>query len=181
MGVGAGLYRCDVVKKVHVRYLISWWVLVACCLQCCWLDVTIGVQSVRDFSYRPFCTVCLPKWTWKCTMCRRLSSRLVHSSWRLMQSRGQFAQGRCLRKTSRSLKLQLLFLQQVAGCFSWIFLKMCLLFYSILSAVHVLVHLLLHVCVNLLVHLVLCLLFSFIHPVIYSFVCPYIRRAFTHY
>jgi len=24
MGVGAGLYMCDVVKKVHVRYLISW-------------------------------------------------------------------------------------------------------------------------------------------------------------
>ena len=30
MGVGAGLYMCDVVKKVHVRYLISWWVLVFC-------------------------------------------------------------------------------------------------------------------------------------------------------
>jgi len=29
MGVGAGLYMCDVVKKVHVRYLISWWVLVS--------------------------------------------------------------------------------------------------------------------------------------------------------
>jgi len=28
MGVGDGLYMCDVVKKVHVRYLISWWVLV---------------------------------------------------------------------------------------------------------------------------------------------------------
>jgi len=28
MGVGAGLYMCDVVKKVHVRYRISWWVLV---------------------------------------------------------------------------------------------------------------------------------------------------------
>jgi len=28
MGVGAGLYICDIVKKVHVRYLISWWVLV---------------------------------------------------------------------------------------------------------------------------------------------------------
>ena len=28
MGVGAGLYMCDVVKKVHVRYLISRWVLV---------------------------------------------------------------------------------------------------------------------------------------------------------
>jgi len=28
MGAGAGLYMCDVVKKVHVRYLISWWVLV---------------------------------------------------------------------------------------------------------------------------------------------------------
>jgi len=29
MGVGAGLYMYDVVvKKVHVRYLISWWVLV---------------------------------------------------------------------------------------------------------------------------------------------------------
>jgi len=28
MGVGAGLYMCDVLKKVHVRYLISWWVLV---------------------------------------------------------------------------------------------------------------------------------------------------------
>jgi len=28
MGVGAGLYMCDVVKKVHVRNLISWWVLV---------------------------------------------------------------------------------------------------------------------------------------------------------
>jgi len=28
MGVGAGLYMCDIVKKVHVRYLISWWVLV---------------------------------------------------------------------------------------------------------------------------------------------------------
>jgi len=28
MGVGSGLYMCDVVKKVHVRYLISWWVLV---------------------------------------------------------------------------------------------------------------------------------------------------------
>ena len=28
MGVGAGLYMCDDVKKVHVRYLISWWVLV---------------------------------------------------------------------------------------------------------------------------------------------------------
>jgi len=31
MGVGAGLYMCDVVKKVHVRYLISWWVLVLLC------------------------------------------------------------------------------------------------------------------------------------------------------
>jgi len=31
MGVGAGLYMYDiVVKKVHVRYLISWWVLVNC-------------------------------------------------------------------------------------------------------------------------------------------------------
>jgi len=29
MGVGAGLYMYDVVvKKVHVRYLISWWVVV---------------------------------------------------------------------------------------------------------------------------------------------------------
>jgi len=29
MGVGAGQYKYDVVvKKVHVRYLISWWVLV---------------------------------------------------------------------------------------------------------------------------------------------------------
>ena len=28
MDVGADLYMCDVVKKVHVRYLISWWVLV---------------------------------------------------------------------------------------------------------------------------------------------------------
>ena len=28
MGVGAGLCMCDVVKKVHVRYLISRWVLV---------------------------------------------------------------------------------------------------------------------------------------------------------
>jgi len=28
MGVGAGVYMCDAVKKVHVRYLISWWVLV---------------------------------------------------------------------------------------------------------------------------------------------------------
>ena len=29
MGVGAGLYMYDVVvKKVHVRYLISWWVFV---------------------------------------------------------------------------------------------------------------------------------------------------------
>jgi len=27
MGVGAGLYMYDVRKKVHVRYLISWWVL----------------------------------------------------------------------------------------------------------------------------------------------------------
>ena len=31
MGVVAGLYMCDVVKKVHVRYLISWWVLVQFC------------------------------------------------------------------------------------------------------------------------------------------------------
>jgi len=30
MGVGAGLYMYDVVvKKVHVRYLIFWWVLVS--------------------------------------------------------------------------------------------------------------------------------------------------------
>jgi len=28
MGVDAGLHMCDLVKKVHVRYLISWWVLV---------------------------------------------------------------------------------------------------------------------------------------------------------
>jgi len=29
MGVGAGLYVYDVfAKKVHIRYLISWWVLV---------------------------------------------------------------------------------------------------------------------------------------------------------
>jgi len=28
MGVGAGLYMYVVVVKVHVRYLISWWVLV---------------------------------------------------------------------------------------------------------------------------------------------------------
>jgi len=29
MGIGAGLYIYDVVViKVHVRYLISWWVLV---------------------------------------------------------------------------------------------------------------------------------------------------------
>jgi len=34
MGVGAGLYMCDVVKKVHVRYLISWWVLVYGCHHC---------------------------------------------------------------------------------------------------------------------------------------------------
>jgi len=25
MGVGAGLYMCDVVKKVHVRYLLLPW------------------------------------------------------------------------------------------------------------------------------------------------------------
>ena len=31
MGVGAGLYMCDVLRKVHVRYLISWWVLVFVC------------------------------------------------------------------------------------------------------------------------------------------------------
>jgi len=32
MGVGAGLYMYDVVgKKVHVHYLISWWVLVLFC------------------------------------------------------------------------------------------------------------------------------------------------------
>jgi len=35
MGVGAGLYMCDVVKKVHVRYLISWWVLVLYGLETC--------------------------------------------------------------------------------------------------------------------------------------------------
>ena len=35
MGVGAGLYMCDVVKKVHVRYLISWWVLVITRRPCC--------------------------------------------------------------------------------------------------------------------------------------------------
>jgi len=34
MGVGAGLYMCDVVKKVHVRYLISWWVLVIFSYSC---------------------------------------------------------------------------------------------------------------------------------------------------
>jgi len=28
MGVGAGLYVHDVVVKVHIRYLISWWVFV---------------------------------------------------------------------------------------------------------------------------------------------------------
>jgi len=37
MGVGAGLYMCDVVKKVHVRYLISWWVLVLCLFIQRWL------------------------------------------------------------------------------------------------------------------------------------------------
>jgi len=41
MGVGAGLYMCDVVKKVHVRYLISWWVLVLLLFQlfpaCCYV------------------------------------------------------------------------------------------------------------------------------------------------
>jgi len=26
MGVGTGLYMYDVVKKVHVHYLIFWWV-----------------------------------------------------------------------------------------------------------------------------------------------------------
>jgi len=34
MGVGAGLYMYDVVVKSHVRYLISWWVLVVCCSGC---------------------------------------------------------------------------------------------------------------------------------------------------
>jgi len=28
MGVGAGIYMYDAVEKVHVRYLISWWVVV---------------------------------------------------------------------------------------------------------------------------------------------------------
>jgi len=36
MGVGAGLYMCDAVKKVHVRYLISWWVLVQICERTNW-------------------------------------------------------------------------------------------------------------------------------------------------
>jgi len=35
MGVGAVLYMCDVVKKVHVRYLISWWVFVKCVSSSC--------------------------------------------------------------------------------------------------------------------------------------------------
>ena len=52
MGVGAGLYMCDVVKKVHVRYLISWWVPVAdviafCCkLQRCKLLVVSFIVVV---------------------------------------------------------------------------------------------------------------------------------------
>jgi len=43
MRVGAGLYMCNVVKKVHVRYLISWWVLV-------WLS-TYGVHIVATREY----------------------------------------------------------------------------------------------------------------------------------
>jgi len=43
MGVGAGLYMCDVVKKVHVRYLISG--LMSSCQ-----DIAILVES-RKFPY----------------------------------------------------------------------------------------------------------------------------------
>jgi len=48
MGVGAGLYMHDVVvKKVHVRYLISWWVLVALwcgCRQLSGLWTTVYIE-----------------------------------------------------------------------------------------------------------------------------------------
>jgi len=44
MGVGAGLYMCDVVKKVHVRYLISWWVLV----------LTLHMQHLSGLYTEPF-------------------------------------------------------------------------------------------------------------------------------
>ena len=40
MGVGAGVYMCDAVKKVHVRYLISWWVLVKI-----WTRMTVNSPS----------------------------------------------------------------------------------------------------------------------------------------
>jgi len=51
MGVGAGLYMCDVVKKVHVRYLISWGVLVL---------VTSSARAVAKYcdEYMSLC-VCL--------------------------------------------------------------------------------------------------------------------------
>jgi len=55
MGVGAGLYIYDVVKKVHVRYLISWWVLVFLVLADSgrprWIK---GRQTGTLFSYTKF-------------------------------------------------------------------------------------------------------------------------------
>ena len=52
MGVGAGLYMCDVVKKVHVRYLISWWVLVIMCnvdISQVWLENDYSLPKTGGF------------------------------------------------------------------------------------------------------------------------------------
>jgi len=49
MGVGAGLYMCDVVKKVHVRYLISWWVLVSLSFLCLCLSVRLSFKLLPYF------------------------------------------------------------------------------------------------------------------------------------
>jgi len=42
MGVGAGLYMYDVVVKTHVRYLISWWVLV-------YLSINTNLPPIKGY------------------------------------------------------------------------------------------------------------------------------------
>jgi len=59
MGVGGGLYMYDVVKKVHVRYLISWWVLVL-------------IPESSHSSSTMFCT--LKQKEWACQLLRGLAA-----------------------------------------------------------------------------------------------------------
>jgi len=72
MGVGAGLYMCDVVKTVHVRYLISWWVLV----------ITANMQSETGFpSSHQLKSPLSPAWIWQRALsCQRMLAFLLFTT-----------------------------------------------------------------------------------------------------